>query len=190
MQAAVPRYAMSMPTQVSGVKGVRKSKNPFPSEMSFLSKMLIPVCMNGLVIPTAFSRAAVRVSGAMARSASCKECNIWGLTSQQWILFKFCGAANRHMTPVSVIMYSPLAPPLQSSHSSSRFRPVCRMNYPSPGALCTWSRASWLIQTAGPCKSLPVVSLWTWYRALAGGKYVQRWSVVFVLSFVLYVFWQ
>lgn len=72
MQAAVPRYATRMPTQVSGEKGVRKSKRPVSSEMSFLSRMLIPVCMKGLVIATAFSRAAVRVSGAMARSASWK----------------------------------------------------------------------------------------------------------------------
>ena len=63
---------MSMPTQVSAVKGVRKSKNPVSSEMSFLSRMLMPVCMNGLLIPTTFSRAAVRVSGAIARSASCR----------------------------------------------------------------------------------------------------------------------
>ena len=64
---------MRIPTQVSAVKGDRKSKRPDPSEMSFLSRMLIPVCMNGLVIPTAFSRAAVRVNGAIARSASCRE---------------------------------------------------------------------------------------------------------------------
>lgn len=67
---------MRIPTQVSAVNGVRKSKKPDPSEMSFLSRMLIPVCMNGLVIPTAFSRAAVRVSGAIARSASCREWHV------------------------------------------------------------------------------------------------------------------
>lgn len=69
---------MRMPTQVSAVKGVRKSKKPEASEMSFFSRMLIPVCMNGLVIPTAFSRAAVRVSGAIARSASCRGLKKYG----------------------------------------------------------------------------------------------------------------
>lgn len=72
MLAAVAMYAMRMPTQVSGAKGDRKSKKPAPSELSFLSRMLIPVCMKGLVMPTTFSRAAVRVSGAIARSASCE----------------------------------------------------------------------------------------------------------------------
>lgn len=62
-----------MPIQVSGAKGVMKLKKLAPSEMSFLSRILIPVCMKGLVIPTTLSRAAVRVSGAMARSASCED---------------------------------------------------------------------------------------------------------------------
>lgn len=70
MQAAVAMYATRMPTQVSGENGMRKSNKPASSEMSFLSRMLMPVCMKGLVIATAFSRAAVRVNGAMARSAS------------------------------------------------------------------------------------------------------------------------
>lgn len=59
-----------MPTQVWAVKGDRKSKKPLSSEMSLLSRMLMPVCMKGVVIATTFSRAAVRVRGAMARSAS------------------------------------------------------------------------------------------------------------------------
>lgn len=79
---------MSIPTQVSAVKGVRKSKKPVSSEMSFLSRMLIPVCMNGLVIPTTFSLAAVRVSGATARSASCRECKIPQTWEIHYILYK------------------------------------------------------------------------------------------------------
>lgn len=76
MEIAVPRYAARIPTQVSTEKGVRKSKMPASSEMSFLRRILMPVCMKGLVIPTAFSRAAVRVRGAIARSASYRDKNI------------------------------------------------------------------------------------------------------------------
>lgn len=192
---------MSMPTQVSAVKGVRKSKNPVSSEMSFLSRMLMPVCMNGLLIPTTFSRAAVRVSGAIARSASCRG---WIDTHFKIITFLIapttrlvlftrhihlflnasivshrCQLGNSSLCRVvskkcQLFMYSRLAPPLQSSHSSSRSHPVGRMNHPSPAALCTWSPVSWLFQTAGPCRSPPFGCLWTLYMALAIRKYVRR----------------
>lgn len=199
MQAAVPRYATRMPTQVSAEKGVRNSKKPVPSEISFLSRMLTPVCMNGLVIATTFSRAAVRVSGAIARSASCREWinayfrrikviliatttllilftphihlfwmhQLW-VTDASWVI-QACAEWFAVLSPhqMSVCMYSRLSPPLQSSHSSSRSHPVCRMSHLSPAALCTWSPVSWRLQTAGPCKSPPAVHLWTLYTALA-----------------------
>lgn len=44
-QRAVPRKATTMPIQVSAEKGLRKSKKPADSEMSFCSRMLMPVCM-------------------------------------------------------------------------------------------------------------------------------------------------
>ncbi|TNN31376.1 hypothetical protein EYF80_058473 [Liparis tanakae] len=67
MQRPVSRKATRTPTHMSVENGASTLK-PLSSEAeSVRSRKLMPVCMKGVVMSTAFSLVAVRVSGATAR---------------------------------------------------------------------------------------------------------------------------
>ena len=100
------------------------------------------------------------------------------ITDASWVI-QACAECFPGPWPLQmpVFMYSPLSPPLQSSHSSCRCHPAGRMNHPSPAAVCIWSPVSWLLPIAGPYKSLPVVRPWKPYMALAIREHVKSQSV-------------